>query len=292
MKKKNNIGPNEASLGRWIAVLVVGLIIGFALFTPLAPFVKKAEDTFMGIGFAEIFTLLSFAAMFVGMVIAIKLVGKTSLKDFVLGVGGRFNKKECLTIMGLYAAGLVISFLPNTGNIYLRGVKVGEFGFLVLFMLLTTWMQTTLEELIFRGLMIRWACKNDVGFTKKAVIVAVASSVVFALGHATNPEVTSQSGIRIAMAVISYTIPGMVCFFANLYFGNLMPGIIMHWVNNFTLFTLIASEVTVMPVPTLLVDSTPHTAEWMLASNLVAYIPVLVYIFLDARKKRNTAAAC
>ena len=137
----------------------------------------------------------------------------------------------------------------------------------------------------------RWACKNKMGFTKKAVIAALVSAVAFALGHAANPEVTSQSGARIAMAIASYAIPGTCCFLANLHFGSLLPGILIHWVNNFILFTVIASEVTTMPVPTLLVDSTPNTAELMLLSTAMAYVPVLVYMFLDAGKKANTSRA-
>jgi uncharacterized membrane protein len=42
-------------------------------------------------------------------------------------------------------------------------------------------------------------------------------------------------------------------------------------------------------VPTLLVDTTPHKAEWSLVSTVLAYLPVLVYMILDARKKKQAA---
>lgn len=286
-KMKRYIAPNECSAGRWIAVLIVGLLAGVALSIPLSPFAQNKVDTFMGIPFSELFGILSFVPFFCTMVFAIKFLGKTSLKDFVLGVGGVINKKECLTVLGLYAAGLVISFLPVLNNIYLRDVKAGQFGFLVLFMLLVAWTQTTWEELIFRGIVIRWACKNNVCYTKKAVIAGVVSSAAFALSHAFNPEVTSQSGIHVVMAVAAYAIPGIVCYLADLHFGSLLPGILIHWLNNFVLFTLISSETTALPVPTLLVDGTPHCAEWMLISTAVAYLPVLAYVVLDVRKKRK-----
>ena len=117
----------------------------------------------------------------------------------------------------------------------------------------------------------------------------VLGSLVFALAHAPNPEVTSQSGIRMVIAIVNYAIPGLMMYLADLHFGSLLPGILMHWVNNFMLFTLIGSEVTAMPVPTLLVDTTPHKAEWVLASTVIAYLPVLVYMILDARKKKAAA---
>jgi membrane protease YdiL (CAAX protease family) len=158
-------------------------------------------------------------------------------------------------------------------------------------MLLTAWMQTTYEELVFRGLFIRWACKNEVGFTKKAIIGAVISTVIFAVMHAPNPEVTTQSGFRVAIAMMNYVLPGLLMYFANLHFGSLLPGILIHWINNFVLFTIISSEVTTMPVPTLFVENSPHLAEFMVLSNLGAYVPLFVYIFLDARKKKKAASA-
>ena len=289
-KEKKYIAPNECSFKRWVAVLVVGLVIGFLMGAPFS-LLAQQDNSFMGIRYFELFGQLNFLAMFLGMALAIKFIGKTSMKDFILGVGGKVNKKECLTVMGLYFAGMALVYLLLAQYISVRHVNAGEFVFLFVFMVLTTWAQTTWEELVFRGLVIRWACKNEVRFTKKAVIVALASALAFALAHAPNTEVTSQPDVfRMVMAVSAYAIPGLLMFFADLYFGSLVPGILIHWVNNFILFTVISSEVTVMPVPTLLVDSSPHLAEFMVLSNLGAYVPLFVYIFLDARKKKKAAA--
>ena len=289
MKEKKYIAPNEASLKRWIAVLVVGLILGFALALPSLLQAQNQVDTFMGIRYVELFGQLSFVGFFVGIVLAIKLIGKTSLKDFVLGVGGKVNKKECMTVMGLYILGYIISFLPGPNNIHLRSVNAGEYAFLLLFMVLTTWMQTTFEELVFRGLFIRWACKNEVHFTKKALVACVVSSVLFALVHAPNPEVTTQSGIRVVIGLFNYVLPGLLMYIADLYFGSLLPGILIHWVNNFLLFTVISSEVTAMPVPTLLVDTTPHNAELVTLATMVVYLPLLVYMIWGTWKKKKAA---
>lgn len=289
-KEKKYIAPNEASLGRWIAVLVVGMLFGMVLSIPVTLLLMDKTGTFMGLPYYNMAFDLIFACLFWGLVISLKVVGKTSLKDFILGVGGKLNHKENLTILVLYVFGFVIAYLPFLSNIHLRGVNVGEFGFLVLFMLLTVWMQSTWEELVFRGLLIRWTCKNEIGFTKKAIVVSVITSVVFALSHAGNPEVTSKGGIQAIMALTSYGLTGMLFFFVSLYFGSLMPGIIVHWINNFILSTIISSEVSVVAVSTLFIDTTPHTGEGMLIGNLLPWLPLLAYIFLDARKKKKAAA--
>jgi membrane protease YdiL (CAAX protease family) len=293
MKKteKKYIAPNEASLKRWIGTLAVGFLLGSIVGIPLI-MLSQQDNSFMGIRYSELFGHLAFLPMFLCMVLAIKWIGKTSLKDFILGVGGKVNKKESLTIMGLYVTGMVICFLLISKYIYPRHVNAGEYAFLFVFMVLTTWAQTTWEELVFRGFAIRWACKNDVRFNKKAVILAIVTAVAFALSHAPNAEVTTQPDVlRKIMAVSAYAVPGLLIFFADLYFGSLLPGILIHWVNNFFLFTVISADVTVMPVPTLLADSSPHLAEFMVLCNLGAYVPLFVYIFLDARKKKAAAQA-
>ena len=176
-KEKKQIAPNECSLKRWIAVLVTGLVIGLTLDIPLNPYMENRVDSIMGISYADFFGVLSFIPLFLGMTLALWLVGKTSLKNFVLGVGGTVNKKVCLTVLGIFAAGFAIPYLLTASNLRLRGVEAGQFAFLILFMLLTTWIQTTWEELIFRGLFIRWACKNNVGYTKKALITGASGQL-------------------------------------------------------------------------------------------------------------------
>jgi membrane protease YdiL (CAAX protease family) len=290
-KEKKIIAPNEASLLRWIAVLLVGGVFGLLLYVLMMPFMGGIENGCMGISLNQMIGFLIWVPLFFGLVIALKLVGKTSLKDFVLGVGGRVNIKEGLAVMGLQLAGFLITYLPSLRNIQLRDNAPGSFAFLFLLALLTVWAQVTCEELVFRGLLIRWACKNEIGFTKKSYIVAIVTSVAFALGHAQNPEVTSQGGIQVLLALTSYGITGFLFFFVSMYFGNLMPGIIVHWINNFVLSTVISAEVSVVDVPTLLMDTSPHSGAVMMISNLIPWLPLMVYICLDYRKKKKAAAA-
>ena len=288
MKKKKYIAPNEASAGRWIAALLISLAVGGVLGLPFADFLDDTENFVIGIPYADFFGLLTFVFLFWALVLAIRFVGKTSLKDFILGVGGSVDIKLCLRILGLYALGFAIPYLLTLGNLRVQTVDWGQFGFLLLFMSLVAWMQTTWEELLYRGLFLRWACKNKIGYTKRVPVAAVISSLAFAISHVANPEVTSQFGIYTVIAVISYTVPGFMLFLADLHFGNLLPGILIHWLNNFLLFTLLSSKVRAVSVPTLFIDTTDGGAIWSLVSNTLAYLPLLIYILWD-RKKRKKA---
>lgn len=298
VKEKKIIIPNECSVIRWIIAVALGFFIGFILGLPVNhnPYADNTVDTFMGITYETLFSVLYFIPLFIGLILALKLVAKTSLKDFILGVGGKIKKKECLLILGLYALGIAISILSIIKYVSVRHVNPGHYAFLVLFMLLTVCIQTTFEELLFRGIFLRWACKNKIGYTKKAWIVAGISSVMFALIHTGNPEVIAQdSWWKIAIALLVYTLPGFVYIWADMHFGSLLPGVIMHWLNNFVLCTLISEEATVVSTPTLLIDGSSGgspNAVLAFASTVMICAPVVIYMIMDIiRKKKAVAAA-
>ena len=293
-KEKKIIAPNEANLGRWIIVLLVGLLAGSVIGTPLTILAQTKTSFVFGSPVSAIFTMLTFVPLFWCTVLAIKLIGKTSLKDFVLGVGGSVNKKECLTVFGLYTLGFVLHCIPSAlkGEIRFNDIKAGEFAFLLVFALATTWMQTTWEELTYRGALIRWACKNKVGYNKKSVIGGILVTLIFAASHATNPEVTSLHGFDVVVMMLSYVIPGLMYHFASVHFGTLLPGIIMHLTNNFLLFTMISGEVSAMPFPTLFVETATHNAARTLLGTVITYLPMLIYmIVIGIRRKKAAAAA-
>ena len=289
-KEKRLPAPNDCSWLRWLVVLLVGWLGGNIVATPLVFLGRDDTASILGSPIASLMTVLTFVPVFIGLVLSIKFLGKTSMKDFILGVGGTINKKVCLIVLGLYAGGLAAVNLIDVSDVHFREFKWAQYLFLFVFMLLFTWVQTTTEEIMFRGVLIRWACKNNVGFTKKAVIAGLLSSLAFALVHASTPEVTSKSGVYVILALVAYFIPGMAMYVANLYFGNLMPGIIIHWINNFVCFTVITSEVTAIPVPTLFYSTAEHTAIGMILGCL-CYVPLLAYIAIDAIVKRKKAAS-
>ena len=132
------------------------------------------------------------------------------------------------------------------------------------------------------------------GYTKKAVLAAVITGVAFALIHSGNVEVTSKSGIWVVVAMASYGVSGVMYFLVDLHFGSLLPGILIHWANNFMLTTLISGEVSSMAMPTLLVNTTPASASGsalgMLVGKILLWLPIMVYMIVDARMKKKSPA--
>ena len=292
--KAKHIKPNEASLGRWVATGVVGYGLGTVLSLPWSLLLNYFPEFLLNSPFgfmAEIVKLMvTFLFQYIGIVIAIRWIGKTSIRDFILGVGGKVNKKDCLTILGLYVIGYLIVTLPGISNIQLRGIGAGQFAMLFVFSLLFVWMQTSWEEFLFRGLFLRYACKNDIRMTAKAVVCGIIASLLFMILHIVNPEVTSQErGMQTVFAVLVYLIPGLAFYFADIYYKSLVPGLLLHWLNNFTVFSILSENVTAGGSPTPLVDMKHYTGLDNFISAIILYVPLYVYLAWKLWKKRKAA---
>lgn len=294
-KEKKLIKPNEMPFGRWLFILLLSVVAGFIVVLPfeftVKPYMENNGITIMGLTYQHLSCTLFFLPFFAITALFLKLIGKTSMKDFILGVGGTINKQDCITVFSLYLIGIAAQFLLIANQIGIRSdVRIGEYIFLVVFMILTAWIQTTCEELLFRGFLLRWACKNKVGYTKKAIFAAIINAVIFAIFHMANPEVTSQNGIFILISALSYAFVGFMLFLADLHFGNMLPGIIIHLMNNFTLYSIISSDGSAAPTRTFLVDNSSTNAVMTLISHLIAYSPILVYIIVDIRKRKKAGS--
>lgn len=296
MEKKNKlIAPNEASLIRWIACVFAGIGIGTAISLPVEILIA-AKPAFMtqgviGYMYDAIKLFNNFVGLFIGAVIALRVVAKTTLREFIYGVGGKGNKKQNIIVLGLYMVGLLLAALTSIGNVRLGEFPTKKYFFCLIIVVLFTWMQTSWEELIFRGVFIRYACKNNITCSKKAVLCGVISSLIFMSIHFANPEILAQDGLQVVLTGFAYFATGISLYFVDIYFKSLMPGLIIHWINNFVNFSLYTGVVSAGGLPTIFVDHTEATGVYYLLGLILAYAPVYVYILIDIIRKRRVAKA-
>lgn len=292
MSKK--INPNEASLVRWIATIIVGYILGGVVLLLPWILIKVIFPDFLinspfGFMASIVELMIPFFFLFLGTVIAIKWIAKTSLRDFLFKGSRKLKKKDCAIILSLYALGMLICYIPNIPNITLRGITPGSFVILFVFCSLFVWAQTSWEELIFRGIFIRYACKNDIKMSKKAVFWGIFSSLFFMAVHGINPEVLSQSGWQVIPAMISYAIPGLGLYFANIYYQSLVPGLLIHWLNNFVIFVFVSESITAGGSPSLFVDTSSATGFENMTATIIMYMPLYLYFAYQIYKKKKAA---
>lgn len=108
---------------------------------------------------------------------------------------------------------------------YYLSFNPGQFFVFLAVVLLLTPIQTTTEELVFRG----YAMQGFGLLTRRPLLVAVASSVAFTIPHLLNPEV-HEHGVLIMAA--NYFAIGMLLATITLRDGRLELAIGLHAVNN------------------------------------------------------------
>lgn len=278
---------NECPKSKWVITAIVGLLIGMALSIPwelYKSFSEVPSNNIIGL----LNVTLPFLGMFIGFIISLKIIAKTSLRDFIFGKGGKFNSKQSGLICILFIIGFVLSVLLSIGNIQPSGISMGEYiPFLLLSLVMVT-VQIAWEEFFFRGIFIRFACKNNISMTKGAIISGIISSLLFMALHVANPEVYSVSGMQIVFAIASYFLSGACLYCADIYFRSLTPGLIMHWINNMVAFVILTTNGGAVQTTSLFIDNSSMNGYMIFLGVVLLYAPLFVYIALKKNKsKRN-----
>ncbi len=290
-KVKKTWDENEAPILRWILTIILSISTGGLL----GAFLNKAvgrlpflqDGHFLGPERDLLSGIASFAAIYLSFWFFLRVLCKTSLRAFFFGKGRKADKAAMLVSGLLYLAGLFIAQLLRPGNIKYDHQSISIVLVNALLCLCFLWLQTTVEEIYFRGLFMRIPYKNNVPALPKGLIVAAISSLLFMSGHLANPEVTSRSGLTLILMASSYFLTGFMMFLSNLLVGGMEPGMAIHFVNNFFCFVFIRAEVTALMTPAMFVDYTQSdVAVLELLTLLIAYTPVMIYLIVRYRKRR------
>ncbi|WP_322290213.1 type II CAAX prenyl endopeptidase Rce1 family protein [Paratractidigestivibacter sp.] len=288
LEKDGSRAPGKVSVLRWIgflaadylsASLVATLFIG-----PLDSLSLGEEWSWLP---STLSNFLTFALLFFFAVLYLQLICKMSLRALLFGAEGSPDWAQAAKIILVYLVGYVVSTLISSR--FGAELELNTIGPIPIFVNLLvvaslTWMQTTWEELVFRGIFLRWSCGEKIAPTLRCVIAGLVSSLLFMWLHGSNPEVLSQSGIDVAVAFSIYFLAGASLYFFDVAFGDAMAGCAVHWINNFVGFALINQVGTVVVTGALVIDHTPVAAAGMLVYTAICYIPVYLYIAYLAKK--------
>jgi len=165
--------------------------------------------------------------MLAGLVLTVKLIHRRPLLSLVTPearLDGRRVWHGALVWTVIAAVIVVIEHLLFPDRYYLS-FDPGRFFVSLAVVLVLTPIQTTAEELVFRG----YAMQGLGLLTRRPALIAVASSLVFTAPHLLNPEV-HQHGVLIMAA--NYFVIGMLLATSALRDGRLELAIGLHAVNN------------------------------------------------------------
>lgn len=298
-KVRKEWAENEAPFYRWLLAAILGIALGYcngillAFLTRLAlsaltasgnmPYLDAEQDLLIA--------MASFVGVFIGLWVGLRLLCRTSLRAFLFGRDRKVNVKVTLITGVLYLAGLGVSMLFVLPKLRLDPHPAGLVLLNLVFCLLLVWIQTTTEEILFRGFFLRAICKNEIPPMRKGLLIAVGTSLLFMAGHLANPEVTTMSGIGIVITASTYFFSGFFMFLADLLAGGLEAGVIMHWVNNFFCFVFLRNVVTALETPTILVDGSDDKLGLVsLFSVLIAFLGPIVYLTVRRIKQQPAKA--
>ena len=182
---------------------------------------------------------------------------------------------------------MVISELHAFRNIHLSDAPASIILINLVLVLLFLWLQTTAEEIMFRGIFLRAPYGNSVPTLPKGLGFAVFSSILFMALQTANPEVLQLSGTDVIAGAASYFFAGLGLYIANLLIGGMECGLLLHYLNNFYCFVIISEKVTAVATPTIFFKEGETSGMWALISVLIQYALPLIYLAVVYKRKKK-----
>jgi membrane protease YdiL (CAAX protease family) len=193
---------------------------------------------------------------------------------------GSFSTQRALAGFVIWLAiglgGLLLLELVNPGVVRWTFNPVGALPYIVVALLLLP-IQTTAEELFFRGWLLQW---SDNGRRRRWVL-ATLNGVLFALPHLANPEVAGEDLIRI----IGYVAIGFGWAWVTLRDRTLELAIGAHAANNISAALLVGYVGSAIPsVSFWTMERIP-----VLHEVLLGVVSILIFTWITARLPHNRA---
>jgi len=200
---------------------------------------------------------LSFAFFLLGIHLSLKLFHGRSLRSLLTSattLSWRRIAQGFGVFFALKVIEIFISYLISPTDFTLNFQPLNFLLFLPLVLVLTP-LQTTTEELFFRGYLLQGAGHNlspSIGPRAASWIAIVSTSIFFTLLHVSNPEVLSQdSWDGVVSLVLYYCMVGAFLAWLTLKERTIELALGLHAANNMATFLLVTSVNSVIPSPAI-----------------------------------------
>ena len=222
---------------------------------------------------------VSFIFFFAGTWLAVVLVHGRPLRTVITGrpaVSWRRMGVGFIAWFVLGALGSLVEFLIWPGTFSIQFEPLPFLIFTLLALILTP-IQTTSEELFFRGYLPQAGSL----ISRNAIFLSLLSGTLFALPHFANPEVAEN----IVLVMLNYFILGVFLAWISLKDGTIELAIGVHAANN-----LFAGMVVTFPQSSLQTPAVFYTTHFDPLFNLVALVVLCALFYLYIFGWRRQAA--
>ncbi|MCM3545703.1 CPBP family intramembrane glutamic endopeptidase [Priestia megaterium] len=218
-----------------------------------------------------------------GLWIGIRFIHKRKMKSLITSKK-RVNWKKIIWSFGSFSlllmVGQVIDVVFNHSDYSWNHVSLKEYVFLILITLLLVPIQTTTEELFFRGLLLQWVSKK----VKRPILLAMIVGLMFSIGHFANPEMNKS----IILVGLDYIVAGFALTYIAIKTKSLEITIGAHAANNMFLALFLTTDDSVFgSIPSLF-----KVANTEPGANLIWSIITfsVFYILCRGKTKKEEAA--
>jgi membrane protease YdiL (CAAX protease family) len=264
-----------------VVILFAWLVVGTGA-SVLVPFALSGQPDYSVLGsFGKfLFVMVGFVFFLAGVLIAVTLIHRRHPRTLVTAreridwrrIGQGFvawSVPVCLIgVLGQYL------FYPDSFSF---NFDLATFALFVPLALVFTAIQTTTEELFYRGYIVQGASM----ISTNRVFLALVAAVVFTLPHLLNPEVSAGGWLTVFSNY--FLVPGLLWTVVSLIDGTTELAIGVHFANNIIGILVINGDGSALPTPALFKISEFH-ATYVALSVLVA-IPIFLAIAYKVFKR-------
>jgi len=242
-------------------------------------FQEAAKSTFMNMGINSNLFLLLLIAMFafglISLFIGVKYIHKRSITSLITS-RKNIDIQRIMYAFSLWFAigiGLIAMSYFVTPNDFIWNFKPIPFLILVLISFLLLPIQTSFEELLFRGYLMQW-----IGvMMRNKWIPLIFTSVVFGLLHASNPEVAKFGGIT----MVFYIGTGLFFGIITLMDEGTELSLGLHAANNIVSALFVTSSWSALQTDALLKSVAVPSVNWEMYFPVFVLYPLLLLIFYN-----------
>lgn len=243
----------------------------------MGEFMMAANDNFTSLGIDSNLYLLLVIATFFGGLIALFMGIKYIHKRKIVTLITSRNKIDWGRILYAFTVWAIIGLIMVYIDYYLEpqsyewNFKPVPFFTLVLISFLFLPIQTSMEELLFRGYLMQ-------GFGtwfKNALVPLVLTSVIFGLLHGLNPEVEKLGWIT----MVYYIGTGLLLGILTLMDEGTELALGFHAANNIVAAVLVTTNWTVFQTEALLIDVSEPSVNWEMFVPVFILFPLVLLIF-------------
>jgi hypothetical protein len=240
-------------------------------------FITATLDSFTSLGIDSNLYLLLIIVSFLGGLVALFLGIKYIHNRKIVTVITSRNKIDWSRVFYAFIVwGIIGIILISFGYFlepenYIWNFKPVSFAILVLVSFLFLPIQTSMEEILFRGYLMQ----GFGTFFKKSFVALILTAVIFGLLHGLNPEVEKLGWI----SMVYYIGTGLVLGIFTLMDEGTELALGFHAANNIVAAVLVTANWTVFQTEALLIDTSEPSVGWEMFLPVFVLYPLVLFIF-------------